>query len=67
MASKGCPGCDFIAVFTPHEGGFCKIHGDVPPTDDAVAREEKIEKLGGNKLSIEEDVKEKNPGLDIYK
>ena len=31
MASKKCVGCDFVAQFSPHDGGYCKEHGDIEP------------------------------------
>lgn len=54
--STGCMGCDFVAQFTPHEGGWCQVHGDIkpvstrPPGQDTI-----IEKLGGNELSLLEE------------
>jgi hypothetical protein len=26
-----CVGCEFVAEFAPHDGGYCQVHGDIPP------------------------------------
>ena len=31
--STGCVGCDFVAQFSPHDGGYCLVHGDIPPVE----------------------------------
>lgn len=52
-----CVGCDFIAEFSPHEGGYCQVHGTIPPTDDpdVINQSTVIRKLGGDKLELVED------------
>jgi hypothetical protein len=52
-----CAGCEFVAQFSPHDGGYCQVHGDIkgtPKRDMGAATI--IDKLGGNDLSLEEDV-----------
>ena len=32
-----CVGCEFIAQFSPHDGGYCKVHGDIKPAHSPTA------------------------------
>jgi hypothetical protein len=51
--STGCVGCDFVKEFTPHEGGWCREHGDIEGTPKReLGADTIIEKLGGNELSL---------------
>ena len=51
-----CMGCEFVAQFSPHDGGYCQVHGDIPGTPKRdMSVNTVIEKLGGNDLTLEED------------
>lgn len=28
-----CAGCEFVKQFTPHDGGWCKVHGNIAPQE----------------------------------
>lgn len=32
IESVKCVGCEFIRMFSPHDGGYCQEHGDIPPS-----------------------------------
>ena len=36
VEETGCVGCNFVRQFTPHEGGFCRVHGDIAPSKPTV-------------------------------
>ena len=51
-----CPGCEFVAQFSPHDGGYCQVHGDIVSTPEhGPGKSTIIELLGGNELSLQED------------
>jgi hypothetical protein len=49
-----CVGCEFIHQFSPHDGGWCKVHGEIKPAS-VYDRDEIVDKLGGNDLTLQED------------
>jgi hypothetical protein len=56
-------GCDFVRQFTPHDGGWCRVHGNIAPIPERtpkrdMGQETVIERLGGNELSLLEDANE---------
>lgn len=58
--STGCVGCDFVKQFQPHEGGWCRVHGDIAPIPERtskrdIGRDTVIERLGGNELTLAEE------------
>lgn len=63
MASTKCVGCDFVAQFSPHDGGYCQVHGDIPGTPKRdIGQATIIERLGGNTLSLLEDCDDPDTG-----
>lgn len=55
--APACTGCEFVRQFSPHDGGYCQVHGDIKGTLPLASTVDKvIDVLGGNDLSLEEDV-----------
>ena len=56
IESVKCVGCEFIRMFSPHDGGYCQTHGDIPatiPLADTI--DEVIKVLGGNDLTLKKE------------
>ena len=47
-----CIGCEFVKIMSEDGTGYCQVHGDIEGTPK---RDNIIEKLGGNDLSLEDE------------
>ncbi len=55
-ARPDCVGCQFVRQFTPHTGGWCRVHGNIAPvTHEDPEKSQVIRRLGGDQLSLAED------------
>lgn len=43
IESVKCVGCEFVHMFSPHDGGYCQVHGDIPAMKAAKEKGEKDE------------------------